>query len=239
MGLLSSSEKLSSNLWLAIPIERANSCSSFLLFQITMFKFIVLSSLVLMLCIDSVFPATTVTTTSTSISIYSSTTAVVTKSLCIKTTAGIVACRRRRGILYEKPVMPMDIGLEPAANYFYNGFSIVPMSSLPRIDTDPIGFENLQEGNNYFLSGEPYIKTSLQKQRQTCPGYAQDLLQQFSSSNTNCHCANRCRCPATTETAETTTTTTTIKSTTIETSFSPSAVTVTANCILPPYDLCV
>merc|ERR1712071_429741 len=94
MGLLSSSEKLSSNLWLAIPIERANSCSSFLLFQITMFKFIVLSSLVLMLCIDSVFPATTVTTTSTSISIYSSTTKVVFKSFCIKTTAGIVACRR-------------------------------------------------------------------------------------------------------------------------------------------------
>merc|ERR1712071_740534 len=222
-SLLSSSEKLSSNLWLAIPIERANSCSSFLLFQITMFKFIVLSSLVKMLCIDSVFPAPTVTTTSTSIKIVTSLTAVVTKSLCIKTTAGIVACRRRRGILYEKPVMPMGIGLEPAANYFYNGFSIVPMSSLPRIDTDPIGFENLQEGNNYFLSGEPYIKTSLQENSarhgQAMPRIFFSNFLRPTQTATVQIAAAAAATTETTETTTTTTTTTTIESTKIITIF--------------------
>merc|ERR1712071_584203 len=191
------------NLWLAIPIERANSCSSFLLFQITMFKFIVLSSLVMMLCIDSVFPATTVTTTSTSVKIVTSFTAVVTKSLCIKTTAGIVACRRRRGILYEKPVMPMDIGLEPAANY--------------------------------FLSGEPYIKTSLQE---NSAGHGQAMPRIFFSNflrpTQTATVQIAAAAAATTETTETTTTTTTIESTKIGTIFDAFAETVTASCILPP-----
>merc|ERR1712071_295600 len=44
---------------------------------------------------------------------------------------------------------------------------------------------------------------------------------------------------ATTETTETTTTTTTIESTKIGTIFDAFAETVTASCILPPYDLCV
>merc|ERR1712071_683863 len=43
----------------------------------------------------------------------------------------------------------------------------------------------------------------------------------------------------TTETTETTTTTTTIESTKIITIFDAFAETVTASCILPPYDLCL
>merc|ERR1712071_69568 len=167
-------------------------------------------------------------------------TKVVFKSFCIKTTACIVACRRRRGILYEKPVMPMDIGLEPAANYFYNGFSIVPMSSLPRIDTDPIGFENLQEGNNYFLSGEPCIKTSLQENSarhgQAMPRIFFSNFLRPTQTATVQIAAAAAATTETTETTETTITTTTIESTKIITIF---AETVTASCILPPYDLCV
>merc|ERR1712071_558002 len=159
---MGSSEKLSSNLWLAIPLERANSCSSFLLFQITMFKFIVLSSLVMMLCIDPVFPTTT-TVTSTTTKYTTKVTEVVSKAYCIKSSANIAACRRRRGILY-------DIGNEQADQYMFNGFRIVPVSSLPRIQADPIGFENLQEQNNQFLSGESYIVTSMHDNSAIQPG---------------------------------------------------------------------
>merc|ERR1712071_481408 len=137
-GLLSPQKELT----LVHPFYYFKSlCSSLLFCQVLM-----------MLCIDPVFPTTT-TVTSTTTKYTTKVTEVVSKAYCIATSANIAACRRRRGMQY-------DIGMEQADQYMFNGFRIVPVSSLPRIQADPIGFENLQEQNNYFLSGEPYIKTS-------------------------------------------------------------------------------
>merc|ERR1712127_699752 len=223
---MGSSEKLSSNLWLAIPIERANSCSSFLLFQITMFKFIVLSSLVMMLCIDSVFPLIATSTVTTTTTKYSTTsTTVVTESLCIKSSANIAACRRRRGILY-------DIGNEQADQYMFNGFRIVPVSSLPRIQADPIGFENLQEQHGYFLSGEPYIKTSWRDNSASQSGLNRAMPRIFFGSLLSNLFS------AVTVTAATTTTVVEQLLTTTSTSFNGATATITANCIISPYAIC-
>jgi len=189
-----------------------------------MFKFIVLSSLVMMLCIDSVFPATTVTTTSTSILIDSSTTKVVTKSFCIKTSANIAACRRRRGILY-------DIGNEQADQYMFNGFRIVPVSSLPRIQADPIGFENLQEQNNQFLSGESYIVTSMHDNSAIQPGSNRAMPRIFFGTLLSNLLSVKSDIKTTTTTVEKSATTT-------STQFQASAKTITANCIPPSFSTC-
>merc|ERR1712071_660758 len=206
--------------------ERANSCSSFLLFQITMFKFIVLSSLVMMLCIDSVFPLIATSTVTTTTTKYSTTsTTVVTESLCIKSAANIAACRIRRGILY-------DIGNEQADQYMFNGFRIVPVSSLPRIQADPIGFENLQEQNNYFLSGEPYIKTSWRDNSASQSGLNRAMPRIFFGSLLSNLFS------AVTVTAATTTTVVEQLLTTTSTSFNGATATITANCIISPYAIC-
>merc|ERR1712127_578070 len=218
---MGSSEKLSSNLWLAIPIERANSCSSFLLFQITMFKFIVLSSLVMMLCIDPVFPTTTTVTSTTT---KYTTKVTVSKAYCIKTSANIAACRRRRGMQY-------DIGMEQADQYMFNGFRIVPVSSLPRIQADPIGFENLQKQNNYFLSGEPYIKTSWRDNSAIQPGSNRAMPRIFFGTLLS----NLLNVKSD---IKTTTTTVEKSATTTSTQFQASAKTITANCIPPSFSTC-
>jgi len=190
-----------------------------------MFKFIVLSSLVMMLCIDSVFPLIATSTVTTTTTKYSTTsTTVVTESLCIKSSANIAACRRRRGILY-------DIGNEQADQYMFNGFRIVPVSSLPRIQADPIGFENLQEQNNQFLSGESYIVTSMHDNSAIQPGsnrampriFFGTLLSNLLSVNSD---------------IKTTTTTVEKSATTTSTQFQASAKTITANCIPPSFSTC-
>jgi len=187
-----------------------------------MFKFIVLSSLVMMLCIDPVFPTTTTVTSTTT---KYTTKVTVSKAYCIKTSANIAACRRRRGMQY-------DIGMEQADQYMFNGFRIVPVSSLPRIQADPIGFENLQEQNNYFLSGEPYIKTSWRDNSASQSGLNRAMPRIFFGSLLSNLFS------AVTVTAATTTTVVEQLLTTTSTSFNGATATITANCIISPYAIC-
>ena len=106
------------------------------------------------------------------------------------------------------------------------------MSSLPRIEADPIGFENLQEQNNYFLSGEPYIKTSWRDNSaiQSVLNWAM-LRIFFGSFLSNLF-------SAVTVTVATSTTIVEQLLTTTSTEFSPTVDTITASCIPTPYSLC-
>jgi len=85
-----------------------------------MFKFIVLSSIVLALCIDPVFLLGTVTVTTTSLAYTTVTESLVTQSLCIS--SGTDPCRRKRGMLYENPFLTFDDGTGQAPQYIFNGF---------------------------------------------------------------------------------------------------------------------
>merc|ERR1712071_684356 len=138
-------------------------------------------------------------------------------------------CRRKRGILYENPVLIFDDGTEQPEQYMYNGFRIVPVSSLPRIQADPIGFENLEKQNNHFLSGESYIATSMQDNSATQPGFNQAMPRIFLGSILS----NLFSAVSSKSDAMTTTTVVEQLLTTTSTSFSSFAKTVTLGCI--PY----
>jgi len=192
-----------------------------------MFKYVVLSSLVLVLCIDPVFLQVTVTTTQIQ---YSTFTQVVFKqSICIS--SGTTACRRKRGIMYENPFPIFDVGTGQAPLYIYSGLRIVPASLLPRIDADPIGLENWKQENNYFLSGEPYIETSMQEIKARNGGSDQTLASDPTPRIFGSLVSNIIN-------FGTTTTTVSLTLATTSTSTSTSLATVKAACVPIPYAVC-
>merc|ERR1712071_467367 len=224
-SLISSSENLSSNLWVPNSFELTldhlfryfkSLCLSLLFCQVSCWR-----------CASIRCSLGTVTVTTTSLAYTTVTESLVTQSLCIS--SGTDPCRRKRGMLYENPFLTFDDGTGQAPQYIFNGFRIVPVSLLPRIDADPIGFENLEnfaQENNHFLSGASHIETSMQDISARNAGSDPATPRIFNtlvSSIIN---------------FSTVTTTVSVTVATTKTSFSTSSVSIRAKCVPISYTTC-